>query len=154
MTRGKYDWPEVGLTLWPCYYGHSWCMAAHAIWIWTAAVVSSYQDTGLSSPSMQKSSLSPSSCAHSIVLLIHSLMLQILSGQSRLSTMLGTGDEMVIALSFFELFPFKVCPILGECSYVMLWGGWAQGGPAMPGKGTCWMFQILSQSQWYVCLSL
>lgn len=105
-------------------------------------------------PHLCRRALSPSSCAHSIVLLIHSLMLQILSGQRRLSTMLGTGDEMVIALSFFELFLFKVCPILGECSYVMLWGAWAQGGPAMPGKGTCWMFQILSQSQWYVCLSL
>lgn len=52
-----------------------------------------------------------------IVSLIHSLLPKILSGQSRLSPMLGTGDEMVTALSF-ALFPLlrTVWPVLNECN--------------------------------------
>lgn len=76
--------------------------------------------------------------SHSTVSLIHSFMPQILSGQSRVSTVLGTGNEMVTALSF-ELFSSlgKIWPVLDECNKVMLWKGWAQGSSAMPWRSAC-----------------
>lgn len=115
VTKGKGDQPEVGLTLtllpwtqpdmWlPCQLNLacSCCFLPPGRWV----VFPGYAEELF---------------FLFVVSLIHSFLPQILSGQSTLSPMLGTGDETVTPLSF-ELFPLlrMVWPVLNECNDGML----------------------------------